>query len=153
VAAEITTALIRPERRECSAGHARARADAARAALAPFAELVKSPEHVHTYRLTPLSIWNARATGLTADQMVAALRAHARYTVPRTVEQEIVELAARYGRVVLSREGTSLHCLCADLATAERLAHDHKPPVTSPIASTRHASAWTLACEGYSNRH
>ena len=50
------------------------RAGEARAALAPFAELVKSPEHVHTYRLTPLSIWNARAAGLAAEQMVEALR-------------------------------------------------------------------------------
>ncbi len=44
------------------------RAGVARAALAPFAELIKSPEHVHTYRLTPLSIWNARATGVTAQR-------------------------------------------------------------------------------------
>ena len=49
------------------------RAAEARAALAPFAELVKSPEHIHTYRLTPLSIWNACASGLAAGQMVAAL--------------------------------------------------------------------------------
>ncbi len=62
------------------------RAEEARAALAPFAELVKSPEHVHTYRLTPLSIWNARAAGLCAPKMVAALREHARYPVPATVE-------------------------------------------------------------------
>src|ERR1700739_3321810 len=74
------------------------RADEARAALASFAELVKSPEHVHTYRLTPLSIWNARATGMEAEQMVAALREHARYPVPPNVEQEILELADRYGR-------------------------------------------------------
>lgn len=77
------------------------RAGEARAAVAPFAELVKSPEHVHTYRLTPLSIWNARAAGLAAEQMVEALREHARYVVPPNVEQEILELAARYGRVVI----------------------------------------------------
>ena len=58
------------------------RAAKAREAIAPFAELVKSPEHVHTYRLTPLSIWNARAAGLAADEMVAALHEHARYPVP-----------------------------------------------------------------------
>lgn len=126
MAAAITTALIVQSDGSVLLDMHAPGADAARAALAPFAELVKSPEHMHTYRLTPLSIWNARATGLTADQMLVALRAHARYTVPRTVEQEIVELAARYGRVVLSREGASLHCLCADLATAERLAHDQQ---------------------------
>jgi DNA excision repair protein ERCC-3 len=68
------------------------RAGEARAALAPFAELVKSPEHVHTYRLTPLSIWNARAAGLTGEQMTAALEEHARYAVPPSVKQEILVL-------------------------------------------------------------
>jgi len=100
------------------------RAEQARAALAPFAELVKSPEHVHTYRLTPLSIWNARAAGLSADQMVAALYEHARYPVPPGVEQEVVELAARYGRVVLARDGEGLRCTCSDSITAEFLARD-----------------------------
>jgi DNA excision repair protein ERCC-3 len=105
---------------EVSAQHA----DEARAALAPFAELVKSPEHVHTYRLTPLSIWNARSTGLAAEQMVTALREHARYPVPSNVEQEILELAARYGRVVIARDGNILRCSCRDQITAERVAQD-----------------------------
>jgi DNA excision repair protein ERCC-3 len=100
------------------------RADEARAAIAPFAELVKSPEHVHTYRLTPLSIWNARAAGLAADEMVEVLREHARYLVPPNVEQEVIELAARYGRVVIERDGDGLRCSCHDQATAERLARD-----------------------------
>ena len=99
-------------------------AEKARAALAPFAELVKSPEHVHTYRLTPLSIWNARAAGLPAEKMVAALREHARYPVPPSVEQEILELAARYGRVVITRDGARLRCTCLDELTAERLSRD-----------------------------
>ena len=100
------------------------RAQEARAALAPFAELLKSPEHVHTYRLTPLSIWNARAAGLPAEKMVAALRDHARYPVPPSVEQEILELAARYGRVVITRDGACLRCTCIDEATAELLCRD-----------------------------
>jgi DNA excision repair protein ERCC-3 len=103
-----------------------ARANEARAALAPFAELVKSPEHVHTYRLTPLSIWNARAAGLAAEQMVEALREHARYVVPPNVEQEILELAGRYGRVVMARDGDALRCRCLDQVTAERLARDRE---------------------------
>src|SRR5262245_20917507 len=77
------------------------RAATARAEIAPFAELVKSPEHVHTYRLTPLSIWNARALGLSAEAMIAALRGHSRYPVPENVTATVRELAARYGRVVL----------------------------------------------------
>ena len=100
------------------------RAGAAREALAPFAELVKSPEHVHTYRLTPLSIWNARSAGLSGATMIAALRDHAKYPVPDSVVTEVGELAARYGRVVLTREGDALVCTCRDRATAERLARD-----------------------------
>jgi DNA excision repair protein ERCC-3 len=100
------------------------RAEEARAALAPFAELVKSPEHVHTYRLTPLSIWNARAAGLPAEKMVAALQEHARYQVPASVEQEILDLAARFGRVVITRDGDFLRCTCSDRATAELLCRD-----------------------------
>ena len=100
------------------------RAEDARAAIAPFAELVKSPEHVHTYRVTPLSIWNARAAGFDAGQMVAALREHARYGVPPSVEREILDLAGRYGRVVLTREGAALRCSCLDEVTAERLSRD-----------------------------
>jgi DNA excision repair protein ERCC-3 len=102
------------------------RANEARAALAPFAELVKSPEHVHTYRLTPLSIWNARAAGLAAEQMVKALREHARYVVPPNVEQEILDLAGRYGRVVIAQDGDALRCRCLDQVTAERLARDRE---------------------------
>ncbi len=100
------------------------RAEAAREALAPFAELVKSPEHVHTYRLTPLSIWNARSAGLSGATMIAALQEHAKYPVPDSVVTEVGELAARYGRVVLTREGDALVCACRDRATAERLARD-----------------------------
>ena len=105
---------------EVSAQHA----DLARAALAPLAELVKSPEHVHTYRLTPLSIWNARSTGVEAEQMVAALREHARYPVPPNVEQEILELADRYGRVVITSDGNFLRCTCQDQLTTQRIARD-----------------------------
>ena len=100
------------------------RADEARAALAPFAELVKSPEHVHTYRLTPLSIWNASAAGLSAKDMVAALRGHVRYPVPESVECQVFDLAARYGRVVITRDGEVLRCDCSDEATAELLRRD-----------------------------
>jgi DNA excision repair protein ERCC-3 len=100
------------------------RAGEARAALAPFAELIKSPEHIHTFRLTPLSIWNACASGLSAAQMVEALREHARYTVPPSVEQEVLDLAARYGRVVITRDGDGLRCTCSDETTAELLSGD-----------------------------
>jgi DNA excision repair protein ERCC-3 len=102
------------------------RADEAREAIAPFAELVKSPEHVHTYRLTPLSIWNARAAGLAADEMVAALHEHSRYPVPENVDQTVLDLAGRFGRVVITRENGMLRCTCGDEVIAELLSRDRK---------------------------
>ncbi|MFQ5845000.1 MAG: helicase-associated domain-containing protein, partial [Planctomycetota bacterium] len=67
----------------------------ARDALAAFAELVKSPEHIHTYRITPLSIWNAAAAGHRAAQMAGALRDLAKYPVPDNVVRAIEDYAAR----------------------------------------------------------
>src|SRR5947209_13843694 len=71
----------------------------ARDALAPFAELEKSPEHIHTYRLSPLSLWNAAAAGMTADQMVDALTKYSKFPIPANVPADLKELVSRYGRV------------------------------------------------------
>ncbi|MGB5063418.1 MAG: helicase-associated domain-containing protein, partial [Candidatus Competibacter sp.] len=98
------------------------RAEAARDAIAPFAELIKSPEHVHTYRITPLSIWNARATGLSTGAMVATLREYAKYTVPEGVAQEIEALGRRYGLAVIERDEAGLVLRVADAPLAELLA-------------------------------
>jgi DNA excision repair protein ERCC-3 len=76
-------------------------AEAARAAIAPFAELEKSPEHVHTYRLSSLALWNARAAGLTAEQAGAALAEHSRYPIPPGLLADLAETMGRYGRLVL----------------------------------------------------
>ncbi len=81
------------------AGHARA--EAARAALAPFAELVKRPEHVHTYRLTSLALWNARAAGHRPSGLAAALTGYARTPVPPALLAELAGIMDRYGRLVL----------------------------------------------------
>lgn len=92
----------------------------ARDALLGFAELVKSPEHVHTYRVTPLSIWNARAAGHTAASMTAALENHSRYPPPANVLREIREQAERYGKLRLLREDEGgLRLECEDLEIAE----------------------------------
>ena len=80
------------------------KAEAARAALAPFAELEKSPEHVHTYRLTSLALWNARAAGLTAEEVTGALIEHARYPVPPALLVDLTETMGRYGRLVLEAD-------------------------------------------------
>ncbi|MGH9165744.1 MAG: DNA repair helicase XPB [Acidimicrobiales bacterium] len=74
---------------------------ACRAAIAPFAELERSPEHVHTYRLTPLGLWNARAAGMDAEQVVDALLRWSRFAVPQALLIDVAEVMARYGRLVL----------------------------------------------------
>ena len=76
-------------------------AGAARAAIAPFAELERAPEHIHTYRITPLALWNARAAGHDAEQVVDALVTYSRYAVPQPLLVDIVDTMARYGRLQL----------------------------------------------------
>ncbi len=73
----------------------------ARTAIAPFAELERSPEHVHTYRLTPLGLWNARAAGHDAEQIVDALVRYSRYAVPHALLVDVAETMARFGRLQL----------------------------------------------------
>ena len=91
----------------------------ARDRLARFAELVKSPEHVHTYRITPLSIWNACAMGVGADEIAGALRELARYPVPPHVEAGVRDFASRYGRLRLRRDESELVLEAEDEALAE----------------------------------
>jgi DNA excision repair protein ERCC-3 len=89
-------------------------ADACRRAIAPFAELERAPEHVHTYRLTPLGLWNARAAGHDAEQVVAVLLAYSRYPVPHALLIDVAETMARYGRLQLVNHpvhGLVLHAL------------------------------------------
>ena len=74
---------------------------ACRMAIAPFAELERSPEHVHTYRLTPLGLWNARAAGHDAEGVVDALLRFSRYPVPHALLVDIADTMDRYGRLQL----------------------------------------------------
>ncbi|MGZ3665407.1 MAG: helicase-associated domain-containing protein, partial [Ktedonobacterales bacterium] len=76
----------------------------ARDALAQFAELEKSPEHIHTYRLTPLSLWNAAAGGLTAAMVVEMLERFSKYELPPNVVSDVRDYIGRYGRIKLFRE-------------------------------------------------
>jgi DNA excision repair protein ERCC-3 len=76
-------------------------AKACRMAIAPFAELERSPEHVHTYRLTPLGLWNSRAAGHDAESVVDALIKFSRYPVPHALLVDIAETMDRYGRLQL----------------------------------------------------
>src|SRR3954453_22994933 len=74
----------------------------ARIAIAPFAELERAPEHVHTYRVTPLALWNARAAGHAPEQVVDALVRFSRYAVPQPLLVDIVDAMGRYGRLQLA---------------------------------------------------
>ena len=74
-----------------------------RKAIAPFAELERSPEHVHTYRLTPLGLWNARAAGHDAEQVIDTLLTYSRYAVPHALLIDIAETMDRYGRLRLEK--------------------------------------------------
>ena len=76
-------------------------AEECRNALIPFAELEKSPEHLHTYRLTPLSLWNAASAGFSADDAAAVLQKYARFDVPQSVIAWIKETASRFGKITL----------------------------------------------------
>jgi DNA excision repair protein ERCC-3 len=80
----------------------------ARDALASFAELQKSPEHIHTYRLTPLSLWNAAASGHTPDEVVNALTRFSRYDVPQNILVEVRDYMSRYGRLKLVKRDDQL---------------------------------------------
>ncbi len=87
-------------------------AESARRDIAPFAELERAPEHVHTYRITPLGLWNARAAGHDAEQVVNALLNHSRYAVPQALLIDIADTMDRYGRLSLEKHpshGLTLH--------------------------------------------
>ncbi|MFJ9692694.1 DNA repair helicase XPB [Kitasatospora sp. NPDC101183] len=87
-----------------------------RRAIAPFAELERAPEHVHTYRITPLGLWNARAAGHDAEQVVDALVTYSRYPVPHALLVDVADTMGRYGRLQLLKH--PVHGLV--LATTDR---------------------------------
>ena len=95
----------------------------ARDALARFAELVKSPEHIHTYRITPLSIWNACAVGETAADIMEALERLTKFPLPAHIAASVTDFAGRYGALKLTRQGIALVLTARDLPLAEELAH------------------------------
>ena len=85
---------------------AHAQALECRKAIAPFAELERSPEHVHSYRLTNLGLWNARASGIDAEQVIDALLRYSRFDVPHSLLVDVAETMARYGRLRLEKHPT-----------------------------------------------
>ncbi|MCS7167060.1 MAG: DEAD/DEAH box helicase [Gemmatales bacterium] len=93
-----------------------------RDALAPFAELIRSPEHIHTYRLTELSLWNAAAAGMTAQAMLDVLQRYSKYPVPANIIRDIPDIVSRYGRVRLEKDEQGLRLVCPDRPLLEELA-------------------------------
>ncbi|HEX8971710.1 DNA repair helicase XPB [Oryzihumus sp.] len=102
------------------------RAEEARRAIAPFAELERAPEHVHTYRLTPLGLWNARAAGHDAEQVVNALITHSRYAVPHALLVDVADTMDRYGRLRLEKDGERLVLHSTDRPVLEEVLRHKK---------------------------
>lgn len=97
-------------------------AEDCRAGIAAFAELERSPEHVHTYRVTPLGLWNARAAGIEADQVAECLKRWSRYDVPMAMLVGVRDTMARYGRLRLETdERHGLVLLSTDRAVLEEV--------------------------------
>jgi DNA excision repair protein ERCC-3 len=114
------------------------RYEAARDALAPFAELEKSPEHIHTYRLTDLSLWNAAAAGLSAEEMVGVLVRYSKFPLPGNIAADVRERVRCYGRVRILRDPddpASLRLVCDDRSLFEELSRQKnlKPYFTDVV--------------------
>ena len=108
----------------------------ARAALAPFAELERAPEHIHTYRITPLALWNARAAGFDAEQAVDTLERYSRFPVPQSLLVDVAETMARYGRLKLVKHPAHELILEADdaaILTEVRRSKKIQPLIAKPI--------------------
>ncbi|WP_113704847.1 DNA repair helicase XPB [Nonomuraea lactucae] len=98
-----------------------------RKAIAPFAELERAPEHVHTYRVTPLALWNARAAGHDAEQVIDALISYSRYPVPHALLVDIAETMSRYGRLRLEKHpANGLVLTSTDRAVLEEVLRSKK---------------------------
>ncbi len=115
----------------------------ARDQLVRFAELVKSPEHIHTYRVSPLSIWNARAAGLLPEEINAILGRYARYPVPEHVSARIRDFASRYGRLRITRGEQGLLLTADEPALSESIRRNHEvaPYLRERISPTTHRIA------------
>jgi DNA excision repair protein ERCC-3 len=106
----------------------------ARDALARFAELEKSPEYLHTYRITPLSLWNAASAGLTAEEMIATLERYSKYDIPTNIRIDITDQVSRYGRLRLVRAGDDLALISEDRAL---IAEIRRHKLVSPLIQSQ----------------
>ena len=98
----------------------------ARDALAGFAEMVKSPEYIHTYKLTALSLWNAASTGVSPESVIESLKEFSKYDLPQLVVSRILDWGRRYGKCVLLIENGVLILRCADIYVAAEIENNNK---------------------------
>ena len=101
--------------------------DACRKAIAPFAELERAPEHIHTYRLTPLGLWNARAAGHDAESVIDTLIRYSRYPVSNALLIDVAETMSRYGRLQINSDpANGLILQAIDVAVLEEVLKSKK---------------------------
>ena len=107
----------------------------ARHALAVFAELERAPEHIHTYRITRLGLWNARAAGHTADEMLGTLNRYAKFPVPDSVAIDLRDTVDRYGRLVIERDDEGLVLRSSDPAVLAQVSSSKQvaPMLLGPV--------------------
>ena len=111
----------------------------ARDGLGRFAELEKSPEHIHTYRLTPLSLWNAASSGFTAEKILETLNRYSKYDIPQNIRMEIIDQLSRYGRIKLIKEDDAYFLVSDDPALITQIWHNRtvKPFLRRKVSPTR----------------
>ena len=101
-------------------------AEQARHELAVFAELERAPEHIHTFRITQLGLWNARAAGHTADEMLETLNTYAKFPVPDAVAVDLRDTVNRYGKLSITRDESGLVLRATDDAVLQRVASNSR---------------------------
>jgi len=121
---------------------------AVREQLMRFAELERAPEHLHFFRITPLSLWNAAATGMSFEQIIDVLSRNSRLVLPPEVVTGIVDYVGRYGRLKLARAGERLVLRSDDTALLEQLADDERVAPLLGERIGRHAVALDPAARG-----
>jgi DNA excision repair protein ERCC-3 len=111
----------------------------ARDVLSVFAEIVKSPEHIHTYRITPLSLWNAAALGYTPEQVKEELAEYSKYEIPDNLLFDIDDFMSRYGRIKLIGEGDKMYLVSEDQMLLEEVVRQKKVEdfIAGPVMNGR----------------
>ncbi|MDR3122847.1 MAG: helicase-associated domain-containing protein [Treponema sp.] len=128
-------------------------AEEARAAIMPFAELEKSPEHIHTFRITPLSLWNAASAGLGPGDVAAALTRFSRYSVPLSIVEGFADTMARYGKITLVAFPREVPAKTAEAAEGQDLPEElllaaEDEAILAEIGAARPLDKYLRRCPG-----